>query len=182
MSDWEDDYDEEGVAIEKLVHKTTATNKQLVAKDGHGDGKVYADMKTRTWFGESREARGERSWEGTDFRSRRGQPDRGRSHGERRCENETSDRSRPLIFKVENLSIGRIIGRGGAKIRELEESSGGRIKITRGDYEGEVVIFGSSAAQQNAKEMIEDLVAGTPSLFSYGTYLSFFKMLNFTFK
>ncbi|XP_047206941.1 probable ATP-dependent RNA helicase DDX43 isoform X2 [Girardinichthys multiradiatus] len=164
MSDWEDDYDQEGVTIEKLVPKT-ATNNKLVAKDGQGDGKVYADMKTRTWFGESR---GERSWEGTEFRSRRGQPDRGRSHGERRCGNEMSDGSRPLIFKVENLSIGRIIGRGGAKIRELEESSGGRIKITRGDYEGEVVIFGSSAAQQKAKDMIEDLVAGRTSLFSYG--------------
>ncbi|MED6278313.1 hypothetical protein CHARACLAT_022474, partial [Characodon lateralis] len=169
MSDWEDDYNEEGVTNEKLVPKTTATNKKLVAKDGQGDGKVYADMKTRTWFGESR---GERSWEGTEFRSRRGQPDRGRSHGERRCGNEMSDGSRPLIFKVENLSIGRIIGRGGAKIRELEESSGGRIKIIRGDYEGEVVIFGSSAAQQKAKEMIEDLVAGRTSLFSYGRMCS----------
>lgn len=33
------------------------------------------------------------------------------------------------------------------------------LKINKGDYEGEVVIFGSSAAQQKAKEMIEDLVA-----------------------
>ncbi|MEQ2247228.1 hypothetical protein ILYODFUR_007208 [Ilyodon furcidens] len=141
MSDWEDDYDEEGVTIEKLVPKTTATNKKFVAKDGQGDGKVYADMKTRTWFGESR---GERSWEGTEFRSRRGQPDRGRSHGERRCGNEMSDGSRPLIFKVENLSIGRIIGRGGAKIRELEESSGGRIKASSNSVPSKLVMSARS--------------------------------------
>ncbi|XP_071236265.1 probable ATP-dependent RNA helicase DDX43 isoform X2 [Salvelinus alpinus] len=66
----------------------------------------------------------------------------------------------PVTFTVENTSIGRVIGRGGAKIRELEETSGARIKISKGDYEGEVQIFGSSKVQQKAREMIEELVAG----------------------
>ncbi|XP_071013947.1 probable ATP-dependent RNA helicase DDX43 [Oncorhynchus clarkii lewisi] len=66
----------------------------------------------------------------------------------------------PVTFTVENTSIGRVIGRGGAKIRELEETSGARIKISKGDYEGEVHIFGSSKVQQKAREMIEELVAG----------------------
>ncbi|KAL0964425.1 hypothetical protein UPYG_G00323670 [Umbra pygmaea] len=66
----------------------------------------------------------------------------------------------PVTFTVENASVGRVIGRGGAKIRELEETSGARIKINKGDYEGEVQIFGSSDVQQKAREMIEELVAG----------------------
>ncbi|KAM4729214.1 putative ATP-dependent RNA helicase DDX43 [Anableps anableps] len=168
MSDWEDEYDEEGVAIEKPSTKTTVTNKKLVGQDCQGDGNFYFGVKTRTWFRESKVAIGERSRDGFQFRSRRGETDRGGGPGECRRGNEMSDGSQPLMFKVENMSIGRIIGRGGAKIRELEESSGARIKITRGDYDGEVVIFGSSAAQQKAKEMIEDLMAGGTSQFSYG--------------
>ncbi|XP_041722517.1 probable ATP-dependent RNA helicase DDX43 isoform X2 [Coregonus clupeaformis] len=73
----------------------------------------------------------------------------------------------PVTFTVENTSIGRVIGRGGATIRELEETSGARIKINKGDYEGEVQIFGSSKVQQKAREMIEELVAGDNGLWGF---------------
>ncbi|KAK1905020.1 putative ATP-dependent RNA helicase DDX53 [Dissostichus eleginoides] len=76
---------------------------------------------------------------------------------------EKSDSSQPLTFTVENGLVGRIIGKGGAKIRELEESTGARIKVNKGDYEGEVVLSGSSEAQQKAKEMIEELVSDSNS-------------------
>ncbi|KAL3050694.1 hypothetical protein OYC64_012671 [Pagothenia borchgrevinki] len=76
---------------------------------------------------------------------------------------EKSDSSQPVTFTVENGLVGRIIGKGGAKIRELEESTGARIKINKGDYEGEVVLLGSSEAQQKAKEMIEELVSDSNS-------------------
>ncbi|KAF3841824.1 hypothetical protein F7725_023775 [Dissostichus mawsoni] len=108
---------------------------------------------------------------------------------------EKSDSSQPVTFTVENGLVGRIIGKGGAKIRELEEStaSGGpgrgtfgdeksdssqpltftvkeepksvnlkRALVNKGDYEGEVVLSGSSEAQQKAKEMIEELVKEEP--------------------
>uniref|UniRef100_A0AAY4CIG1 RNA helicase n=1 Tax=Denticeps clupeoides TaxID=299321 RepID=A0AAY4CIG1_9TELE len=63
-----------------------------------------------------------------------------------------------------------ITGRGGSKIREIEESSGARIKINSGNYEGEVVIFGSSDVQKKAKEMIDDLILdnGSCDLFEIG--------------
>ncbi|XP_038128488.1 probable ATP-dependent RNA helicase DDX43 isoform X2 [Cyprinodon tularosa] len=166
MADWEDEYDADGVAIEDPVPKITVTSKKIV---GSGeDGNVYLGFKSANQFGNWREAREERSWEGSEFRSRRGPTVRGGGPGECRSGNEMSDRSKPLIFKVENMSIGRIIGRGGAKIRELEESSGARIKVNRGDDEGEVVLFGSSAVQQKAKEMIEELVADRTPQFGYG--------------
>ncbi|XP_060942856.1 probable ATP-dependent RNA helicase DDX43 [Limanda limanda] len=87
------------------------------------------------------------SYPGTDF----GAP-RERRAGVR------SDCNPPVTLTVENDYIGRIIGKGGAKIRELEESSRASIKINRGDYEGEVLIFGPPAAQEKAKEMIEHLL------------------------
>ncbi|XP_043992245.1 probable ATP-dependent RNA helicase DDX43 isoform X2 [Gambusia affinis] len=167
MSDWEDEYDEYGVAIEKPAPKLSETNNTLLGKDSQGHGTGYSGIKTQTWFRKPNEARIEPRRDAFEFRSRRGETDLDGGPGDRRRGNEMSDGFQPLIFKVENISIGRIIGRGGAKIRELEESSGARIKITRGDYDGDVAISGSSAAQQKAKGMIEDLIAGGSPQFSY---------------
>ncbi|NXD08152.1 DDX43 helicase, partial [Nothocercus nigrocapillus] len=52
-----------------------------------------------------------------------------------------------------------ITGRGGAKIRELEESSGAKIQVMKGTCEAEVKIFGSTAVQSKAKMLIEDTIA-----------------------
>ncbi|KAK2524050.1 hypothetical protein Q9233_009597, partial [Columba guinea] len=48
--------------------------------------------------------------------------------------------------------------RGGTKIRELEDSSGARIKVIKGTYEAEVKIFGGVAVQNKAKMLIDDAV------------------------
>ncbi|XP_075906915.1 putative ATP-dependent RNA helicase DDX43 isoform X1 [Nelusetta ayraudi] len=70
-----------------------------------------------------------------------------------------SDRRPPVVtLTVDSAKVGRVIGRGGARIREVEESSGARIKINKGDHECEVVIFGPSDAQQKARALIEDIV------------------------
>uniref|UniRef100_A0A8C5ETW4 RNA helicase n=1 Tax=Gouania willdenowi TaxID=441366 RepID=A0A8C5ETW4_GOUWI len=62
-------------------------------------------------------------------------------------------------------------GRGGAKIRELEESSGASIKVHKGQYEGKVVLFGSSAAQEKAKKLIDELLADDGYWLNNGTEL-----------
>ncbi|NWI86499.1 DDX43 helicase, partial [Pitta sordida] len=54
-----------------------------------------------------------------------------------------------------------ITGKGGTKIKELEDSSGSRIKVIRGTYESEVKIFGSIDVQNKAKMLIDDAV-GSP--------------------
>ncbi|XP_013885154.1 putative ATP-dependent RNA helicase DDX43 isoform X3 [Austrofundulus limnaeus] len=164
MSDWEDEYDKDGVAIEnKPAPKPAAAHYKLPWSGSVKGGDV--DFGGRR-FGGSRESKGDcrGACAGLEFRSRR----RPRDREDKRSETENSDCSAPVTMTVENASVGRVIGRGGAKVRELEESTGARIKINRGDYEGEVVIFGSSAAQQKAKEMIEDLVAGGSSGFNNG--------------
>uniref|UniRef100_A0A4W6DWD1 RNA helicase n=1 Tax=Lates calcarifer TaxID=8187 RepID=A0A4W6DWD1_LATCA len=170
MSDWEDEYDEDGVAIEKSATKSVPTEWKLPCDDSQREN-VFFGVRNGTRCGGLRERKADR---GGDFKSRRGDgrlfppnTNRGAS-GRRTFGDENSDSSPPVTITVENASVGRIIGRGGAKIRELEESTGARIKINKGDYEGEVVIFGSSAAQHKAKQMIEDLVADGGSRFRNG--------------
>uniref|UniRef100_A0A8D3BB93 RNA helicase n=1 Tax=Scophthalmus maximus TaxID=52904 RepID=A0A8D3BB93_SCOMX len=153
MSDWEDEYDAGGVAIYKPATKAAPTQ-----------WKPPCDVD-RACFGVRAGARLGGSRDGRDDPGSGGY----RSRGPRRTfAGEKSDSCPPVTLSVENASIGRIIGRGGTKIRELEESTGARIKINKGDYEGEVLLFGSSDAQQKAKDMIEDLVADGNSRFRNG--------------
>ncbi|KAM9345121.1 putative ATP-dependent RNA helicase DDX43 [Symphorus nematophorus] len=170
MSDWEDEYDGDGVAIQKPVTKPAPTEWKSPSYDSQRES-VSFGARNGPRFGGPREGRGERSGGGSEYRSRRGGGEGRqfpRSTERRTFGEENSDSSPPVTLSVENASVGRVIGRGGAKIRELEESSGARIKINKGDYEGEVVIFGSPAAQQKAKEMIEDLLADGNSRFCSG--------------
>ncbi|NXC25858.1 DDX43 helicase, partial [Campylorhamphus procurvoides] len=67
----------------------------------------------------------------------------------------------PLCFRLDSALVGALIGKGGAKIKELEDSSGSRIKVTRGTYEAEVKIFGSTDVQNKAKMLIDNVVASS---------------------
>ncbi|KAF4795900.1 putative ATP-dependent RNA helicase DDX43 [Turdus rufiventris] len=70
----------------------------------------------------------------------------------------------PLFWSPSTPSWGRTSaegGRGGTKIKELENSSGSRIKVTRGTYESEVKIFGSVDVQNKAKMLIDNLVTSS---------------------
>ncbi|KAJ8250322.1 hypothetical protein COCON_G00222440 [Conger conger] len=165
MSDWEDDYDAAGVEVKSTAKVRQCGNRPPFGVENetpHCRGKTEWGPSVRTNRYDQRESQWDnwrtrdtcehRPSRNRDFDScRRGRG--GLSGGDR-----TSSMS-PLSFSVENSVIGAIIGRGGAKIRELQESSGARIKINRGDYEGEVQIFGSSEVQNKAREMIEALVS-----------------------
>ncbi|KAG8124116.1 hypothetical protein E2320_019420 [Naja naja] len=48
--------------------------------------------------------------------------------------------------------------RGGTNIKELEESSGCKIKVIKGNYESEVKIFGGKDKQTKAKMLIDKLI------------------------
>ncbi|NXM82079.1 DDX43 helicase, partial [Oenanthe oenanthe] len=74
---------------------------------------------------------------------------------------EARDPVSPLCFHLDSALVGTLIGRGGAKIKELESSSGSRIKVTRGAYESEVKIFGSIDVQNKAKMLIDNLVSNS---------------------
>ncbi|XP_063008988.1 probable ATP-dependent RNA helicase DDX43 [Melospiza melodia melodia] len=71
------------------------------------------------------------------------------------------DSGAPLCFHLDSALVGALIGRGGTKIKELEDSSGSRIKVTRGTYESEVKIFGSIDVQNKAKMLIDNLITSS---------------------
>ncbi|KAM4607409.1 putative ATP-dependent RNA helicase DDX43 [Polymixia lowei] len=152
MSDWEDEYDADGVPLPTPVIKPPPPE----CGDYHKEN-VNFGMKYGNSFGGSRGRTAERSGGGQAPSTRGGGGGGGARGG-----------TQAVTFTVENASIGRVIGRGGAKIRELEETTGARIKIDKGDYEGVVVISGPTDAQEKAREMIERLVADNYSGFRNG--------------
>ncbi|XP_055083189.1 probable ATP-dependent RNA helicase DDX43 [Periophthalmus magnuspinnatus] len=161
MSDWEDEYDEHGVAIDKNGTKTAPAAWDVPYKGPEREN-VSFGFKRGSRFVTPSEGRSESNDGGYQRRSWRGErpPSQGRQHG---ADSRDGAVSRAVNITVDNALVGRVIGRGGSKIHELEESSGARIKISKGDYEGEVSIFGSPSAQQKAKEMIEELVSDVSS-------------------
>ncbi|XP_059147557.1 far upstream element-binding protein 3-like isoform X2 [Physella acuta] len=64
---------------------------------------------------------------------------------------------------VESSNVGKIIGRGGSKIRDLEQDSNARIKISRDEDEDgmkSVEISGTTEEIENAKRLIEKCLSG----------------------
>ncbi|KAL8597742.1 hypothetical protein ACOMHN_001701 [Nucella lapillus] len=62
---------------------------------------------------------------------------------------------------VESQDCGKIIGKGGSRIRELQDSTEARIKVSRDDESDgtrKVEIWGSDAAVENATQRIRDLL------------------------
>ncbi|KAM5256798.1 putative ATP-dependent RNA helicase DDX43 [Ctenodactylus gundi] len=64
----------------------------------------------------------------------------------------------PLCFGLRGDLVGTVIGRGGSKIREIQNMTNTKIHITKGDPEAEVSIFGNKEMQTKAKAVIDDLV------------------------
>ncbi|KAK5908786.1 hypothetical protein CgunFtcFv8_016814 [Champsocephalus gunnari] len=168
MADWEDEYNVDGVAIQKHATASAPTEWKPYRDDSQKQS-VYFGVRNGTRSAASRDWQADRGDQESEYRSRRGGgegrpfPRSSGGPGRGTFGDEKSDSSQPVTFAVENGLVGRIIGKGGAKIRELEESTGARIKVNKGDYEGEVVLMGSSEAQQKAKEMIEELVSDSNS-------------------
>ncbi|NXM14988.1 DDX43 helicase, partial [Ploceus nigricollis] len=88
------------------------------------------------------------------------------------------DSAAPLCFHLDSALVGALIGRGGAKIKELEDSSGSRIKVTRGTYESEVKIFGSIDVQNKAKMLIDNLITSSGQNYVRGKTLDVIKPEN----
>ncbi|XP_018422857.1 PREDICTED: probable ATP-dependent RNA helicase DDX43 [Nanorana parkeri] len=85
----------------------------------------------------------------------------------RRRDPESGSGGEPMCFRLDSSVIGQVIGRGGSKIKELEEASGSRIKIIKEDCDTEVKIFGSSEQQEKAKALIDMIVEKSERGFGY---------------
>ncbi|KAJ8305641.1 hypothetical protein KUTeg_016186 [Tegillarca granosa] len=119
-----------------------------------------SDSDSDRSFGSGRGfGRGSRGRGGSFGRGGRG---RGRDFGSRNENdgNSYGSNDNMICISVPSNGVGRIIGKGGSKIRELESDSGARIKILSDeseDGETKVQLRGSTEAQAKAKEMIEDI-------------------------
>ncbi|XP_057624583.1 probable ATP-dependent RNA helicase DDX43 [Chionomys nivalis] len=69
-----------------------------------------------------------------------------------------SRREPPLCFGVKNDVVGAVIGRGGSKIREIQNTTNTRIQVIKGSPEAEIKIFGNKAMQTKAKTVIDNVV------------------------
>ncbi|KAM4771056.1 putative ATP-dependent RNA helicase DDX43 [Rhinophrynus dorsalis] len=163
MSDWEEENDSSGARAPRLAVQANRpwmppVQQRYNREERSGRGR----LETRGW----REGGGER-----EFRFRRSEERSWRSSQPVRETGTSAEWSRefrrkegqrdttfPLCFRLDSSVIGQVIGRGGSKIKELEELSGCRIKIEKADYDSEVKLFGSSEQQNKAKSMIDDIV------------------------
>ncbi|KAL3171032.1 hypothetical protein MRX96_013919 [Rhipicephalus microplus] len=69
------------------------------------------------------------------------------------------------LMVVPAKEIGRIIGKGGSKIRELQDASGARIKVLRDEEEAygssneaKIELAGTAEVRRKAQQLIEDLI------------------------
>merc|ERR1711988_815910 len=69
------------------------------------------------------------------------------------------DRGNTMEMTVPRNQVGRIIGRGGSRIRQLQDDSGCRINIRKDEMGDEttVELSGSEDSQYHAKQMIEEI-------------------------
>ncbi|KAF8774859.1 probable ATP-dependent RNA helicase DDX43 [Argiope bruennichi] len=113
----------------------------------------------------SRGGRNERNWRPNEESSRGGRNERNwrskeeTSRGGRNERNWRSNEESSEI-QIDSNFVGRVIGRGGSKIQELQTESGAHIKILQdSDVEGStsVRLTGSPEAREKAKTMIEEL-------------------------
>ncbi|XP_071152368.1 uncharacterized protein [Mytilus edulis] len=94
-----------------------------------------------------------------------------RSFGRNEDQNGQSDSS---TIHIDSSMIGRVIGKGGSKIRELQDETGAKINISKdddGSGQKEIQLEGSPDAIAKAKEMINELTQddrGPPRSFGGG--------------
>ncbi|XP_012540510.1 probable ATP-dependent RNA helicase DDX43 [Monomorium pharaonis] len=88
-----------------------------------------------------------------------------REHG--RISNHSSNDTNGLVMYIDTNSIGRLVGRGGSKIKALESESNAKINIDRNQGENgqtAVTLIGTDDAQQQAKSLIEELLIDRGSM------------------
>ncbi|KAM6407347.1 putative ATP-dependent RNA helicase DDX43 [Pluvialis apricaria] len=160
MSDWDASSDEgagpPSSAAAGRLWQPPATPSQSRASVEGGGGRRSAE-----WWREEAAAAaslGREEWEPRSAEGSGGPGEAARWRPPRVATGRVQDAVAPLCFHLDRALVGALIGRGGAKIRELEDSSGSRIKVIKGASEAEVKIFGSVAVQNKAKMLIDDAV------------------------
>ncbi|NXE82536.1 DDX43 helicase, partial [Cochlearius cochlearius] len=183
MSDWDASSDEDAgapgrppssaAAAAGRVWQPPASPSESRASVGGGGGRRNAD-----WRWEAAAGFGGEGWEPRGAAGSRAPGEAAWQLPPPPAAGQAWDAAAPLCFRLDSALVGALIGRGGTKIRELEDSSGSRIKVIKGTYEAEVKIFGSVAVQNKAKMLIDDAVKRSGQNYSRGRTLDFIKPEN----
>ncbi|XP_075222224.1 putative ATP-dependent RNA helicase DDX43 [Lycorma delicatula] len=158
-----------GGETENYVNNTSY-NKTYNQQRDRGGGQRWNSGRGSGSNRENRGGRGGRGRGGRNDNARRNESG-GRSWRRSDAGNPKQyDNSDSITMDINSSDVGRVIGKGGAKIRELEEESGASIKISRNSYGSTttVSIRGSSDSQSKAKQLIEDTISSGTSRYQNG--------------
>ncbi|XP_064020279.1 probable ATP-dependent RNA helicase DDX43 isoform X1 [Pogoniulus pusillus] len=169
MSDWDADSDEDGGVPARSPFSLTVSAaglRQLPVSSSQSRASVKSGRERRwdvppRFGGKEPKPQGAKGFGGPGLAVQQRSP--------RPAAGRAEDAAVPLCFHLDNALVGFLIGRGGAKIRELEESTGSRIKVTKGACEAEVKIFGSTAVQNKAKMLIDAVTRSGQNYVRSGT-------------
>ncbi|XP_076299663.1 putative ATP-dependent RNA helicase DDX43 [Lasioglossum baleicum] len=103
--------------------------------------------------------------QGSRYRDREGQQrNNWREQNQHSSHDNSNDNGEILTIQIDSNKVGKLIGKSGTKIRELQEKTNTRIKVdsSNGDYAADVTITGSAEAQEQAKQLIEELLNDSP--------------------
>ncbi|KAF1419055.1 putative ATP-dependent RNA helicase DDX43, partial [Spheniscus mendiculus] len=134
MSDWDTSSDEDGgapgrppssAAAVGRLWQPPATPSQSRASVESGGGRRSAD-----WRRGAVASLGGEEWEPRGVAGSRGPGEATRERLPRAAAGQARDAAAPLCFHLDSALVGALIGQGGTKIRELENSSGSRIKVS----------------------------------------------------
>lgn len=146
MAEWEDDWGTEQAGVTPVPQAPAPQTRQYRGRTFRGRGSSsYNDTNWRE--------RGNNS--GGDYRRNY---DRDGATGGRRDFQQRDSGNKKVIY-VPSHKVGRIIGKGGAKIKDLQYESDAKIKI--GDSSGNeapVTLTGTDAAILKAEELINNLI------------------------
>ncbi|NXF37369.1 DDX43 helicase, partial [Nyctibius bracteatus] len=181
MSDWENSSDEDAgvggrpppsAAAGRLWQQPASPSQSRASVEG-GGGRRSAEWRRQAVAG-----LGGEEWEPRGAEGSRGPGEAARQRLSPAAARRARDVAAPLSFHLDRALVGALIGRGGTKIRELEDSSGSRIKVIKGACEAEVKIFGSIAVQNKAKMLIDDAVTRSGQNYVRGKTLDIIKPEN----
>uniref|UniRef100_A0A1B6DU35 RNA helicase n=1 Tax=Clastoptera arizonana TaxID=38151 RepID=A0A1B6DU35_9HEMI len=127
---------------------------------GRRDNQNQGDGDHRDRGGQRRDYGGNRGGQQRNYTGDRDHGDRG---GQRRDYAEAGNRSNEVtVMTVDSTSVGKIIGKGGSKIKQLQEDSGAYIKVNQQESYSEqtnITLRGSPESQNKAKSLIEELIS-----------------------
>ncbi|NXI05527.1 DDX43 helicase, partial [Pachycephala philippinensis] len=175
MSDWDASSDEELGAAD-WPRAAAAAGRLCWSPSTPSWGRASVEDGGRR--GKSAGSPGGDEWEPRGAEGSGGPRRAARQRPARAAASQARDSAAPLCFHLDNALVGALIGRGGTKIKELEDSSGSRIKVTRGTYEAEVKIFGSVDEQNKAKMLIDNVVTSSGQNYVRGKTVDIIKPEN----